>query len=86
MGLRELATRLRESITGQPTLIAEWYRKDPAMNSHINSLLDAAAGRPEFNAAAIRVLQQEHLSGRANNIHQISAITTAESWLQQYLE
>jgi asparagine synthase (glutamine-hydrolysing) len=86
MGLREVYKRLRTTPTNWTALIGHWYRTDPALNSRLNELLDAAGERPEFNAAAVRTLQQEHLSGRANNIDTIAAITTAESWRQQYLD
>lgn len=86
MGVQELSDRFGSSTPDHPALIGEWYRTDPAMNSYVNALLEAAAERPEYNAGALRTLQQEHQSGRANNIHPISAITTAESWRQQYLE
>lgn len=86
MGLRKIKNHLGSSITDHTALIGEWVRENPTMNSRVNALLDTAAGRPEFNATAIRVLQHEHQSGRENNIHPIAAITTVESWRQQYLE
>jgi asparagine synthase (glutamine-hydrolysing) len=86
MALREVHKRVRSGQTNWTALIGHWYRTDPALNSHLNELLDAAGQRPEFNAAAVRTLQQEHLSGRANNIDTIAAITTVESWRQQYLD
>ncbi|WP_123620099.1 asparagine synthase-related protein [Halorubrum sp. CSM-61] len=86
MGLRESLKRVQTGQPGWTAVIGHWYRTDPALNSRLNELLDAASERPEFNAAAIRALQQEHLSGQENNIDAIAAITTSESWRQQYLD
>lgn len=86
MGLRELSKRVRTDQPNYTALMGHWFRTDPALNSRLNELLDAAGERPEFNAAAVRNVQQEHLSGQANNIHAIAAITTVESWRQQFLD
>jgi asparagine synthase (glutamine-hydrolysing) len=86
MGVQECRHRLRRAPTNQPAMLADWYRDDPTLNSRLNALLDAAAERPAFNAGAVRTLQHEHVSGRENHVHEIAAITTAESWRQQYLD
>jgi len=60
MGLRELHRRARTAPINWTALLGHWYRTDPALNSRLTELLDAASERPGFDAAAIRTLQQEH--------------------------
>lgn len=86
MGLREVSKRVRTAQPNWNELMGYWFRTDPELNNRLDEILNAAGERPEFNATAVRNLQQEHLSGEANHIQAIAAITTAESWRQQYLD
>lgn len=65
---------------------AEWYRSHDGIREMIDELLDGAAERSIFDADAVAELRQEHVSGEANNIGAISAVTTVEHWLRRHVD
>lgn len=80
-------TQLRKHVVdSRGTMQGHWYRHHDEMREFLDDLLDSAADRPEFDADAIRDVQQAHLDGETDNITVISAITTIELWRRKYLD
>ncbi|WP_136601632.1 asparagine synthase-related protein [Salinigranum halophilum] len=91
MGIQEIKKRIqvtrKDGINfGSPGLYASWYRDDSEFRERVDTLLDDANSRSYINADAVNRLRREHLKRNRNAIDTISAITTVESWRQQYLE
>lgn len=81
------AARLRSKTTyGGRTMPGEWYRTHDGLRETVNAALDDACSRALFNADAIRDLQQAHLSGEADEINPLAAVSTVELWLQRHLD
>ncbi|MFB6159814.1 MAG: asparagine synthase-related protein [Haloferacaceae archaeon] len=80
-------SRLRSQTTyGGKSMAGEWYRHHDGLRGTVNDLLADARGRSLFDGDALVDLQDAHLAGNADNVGPIAAVTTAESFLQQFVD
>lgn len=74
------------TVAGRPTEVAEWSRDDRRVREPITRWLDRAAARPEFDADTVDRVLDEHLSGDANHVQPIAAVTTVEQFLETHVD
>jgi asparagine synthase (glutamine-hydrolysing) len=81
-----LSRLLSKRTHGGTTMADRWYRNNETLREYVDDLLDSACDRPFFDADRIRQLQREHREGIDDHTFVLAPISTAELWIQKYVD